>query len=389
MMWERVRELVEEQGCKVVLGARVESIRRSGGRAVTVVTRSVATEQADGGVPASGQTATASWPVDHLISSMPLSELVQAMDPPAPEEVRQAARALRYRDFLTVALVLPADRGFPDNWIYVHSEKVRVGRVQNFGSWSPDLVKQGRTCLGLEYFVFEGDDLWSAADEELVALGTCELETLGLVQPGDVEKGFVVRMPKAYPVYDAGYHLKVQAIREWLEAETPNVHPVGRNGMHRYNNQDHSMLTAMLTVEGLFGERFDTWAVNVESDYHEQQVGRQSGGCRRAAPVPVEPCRCRSGHEPRPMRGRVLGSPAGPELRPEAAGAAMPGVGPDVPGASGAPVTAGLGDVAEQAGLRRVAISPGGTAMTRRRAGRSCMRTKLPAGGLPRGSTSS
>ncbi len=294
MMWERVRELVEDQGCKVVLGARVESIRRSGGRAVTVVTRSVATEQADGGVSASGQDATASWPLDHLISSMPLSELVQAMDPPAPEEVRRAARALRYRDFLTVALVLPADRGFPDNWIYVHSEKVRVGRVQNFGSWSPDLVKQGRTCLGLEYFVFEADDLWSAADEELVALGTCELETLGLVQPGDVEKGFVVRMPKAYPVYDAGYHLKVQAIREWLEAETPNVHPVGRNGMHRYNNQDHSMLTAMLTVEGLYGERFDTWAVNVESDYHEQQVGRQSGGlpsggtgAGRAVPMPV------------------------------------------------------------------------------------------------------
>ena len=202
------------------------------------------------------------------------------------------------------------------------------GASQNFGSWSPDLVKQGRTCLGLEYFVFEGDDLWSAADEELVALGTCELETLGLVQPGDVEKGFVVRMPKAYPVYDAGYHLKVQAIREWLEAETPNVHPVGRNGMHRYNNQDHSMLTAMLTVEGLYGERFDTWAVNVESDYHEQQVGRQSGGLPSGGTGAGQPCRCRSGHEPRPMRGRVLGSPAGPELRPEAAGAAMPGVGP-------------------------------------------------------------
>ena len=295
MMWERARELVEDQGSKVLLGTRLESIRRCGGRAVTAVTRSVVAEEAGtAGAVASGATSTATWPFDHLISSMPLSELVQVMDPPAPEQVQQAAGALHYRDFLTVALVLPADRGFPDNWIYVHSEKVRVGRVQNFGSWSPDLVKQGRTCLGLEYFVFEGDALWSMADDDLVALGTRELATLGLVKPGDVEKGFVVRMPKAYPVYDAGYHLKVQAIREWLEAEAPNVHPIGRNGMHRYNNQDHSMLTAMLTVESLYGEPFDTWAVNVESGYHEEQVGRRSSGSPsggtgtgRAAPMPV------------------------------------------------------------------------------------------------------
>ena len=296
MMWESAQKLVEDQGSKVLLGTRLESVRRSGGRAVTAVTRSVAPHDAGAARAVAGDageaTATASWPFDHLISSMPLAELVQVMDPPAPEEVQQAARALRYRDFLTVALVLPAERGFPDNWIYVHSEKVRVGRVQNFGSWSPDLVKQGRTCLGLEYFVFEGDALWSMADDDLVALGIGELATLGLVQPDDVEKGFVVRMPKAYPVYDAGYHLKVQVIREWLEAETPNVHPIGRNGMHRYNNQDHSMLTAMLTVEGLYGEPFDTWAVNVESDYHEEQVGRQSSvspsrGAGRAVPTPV------------------------------------------------------------------------------------------------------
>ena len=295
MMWERAREIVEDQGSAVMLGTRLESILRSGGRAVAAVTRSVdAPETAEAPTPRAdrGQPTTRNWPFDHLISSMPLAELVQAMDPPAPQEILQAARALRHRDFLTVALVLPVERGFPDNWIYVHSEKVRVGRVQNFGSWSPDLVQQGRTCLGLEYFVFEGDALWSMADDELVALGTEELTTLGLVGAGDVEKGFVVRMAKAYPVYDAGYHLKVQAIREWLEAEAPNVHPVGRNGMHRYNNQDHSMLTAMLTVEGLYGDRFDTWAVNVESDYHEEQVGRRpsvppSGGTGRAVPTPV------------------------------------------------------------------------------------------------------
>jgi protoporphyrinogen oxidase len=153
-------------------------------------------------------------------------------------------------------------------------------------------VQEGRTCLGLEYFVFEGDDLWSMTDGDLVSLGTRELETLGLVRAGDVEKGYVVRMPKAYPVYDEGYDLRVQLIRDWLEAEMPNVHPVGRNGMHRYNNQDHSMMTAMLTVASLYGEPFDTWAVNVESEYHEEQLGRRSNGAGsglddtgRSAPV--------------------------------------------------------------------------------------------------------
>jgi protoporphyrinogen oxidase len=277
MMWEQARAFVEDHGSDVLLGTRLESIQRSGTRAVTALTRSHAAPTGVGG-PVGGDGATVSWPFDHLISSMPLSELVLVMDPPAPAEIRQAARDLRYRDFLTVALVLPAERGFPDNWIYVHSDKVRVGRVQNFGSWSRDLVQQAWTCLGLEYFVFEDDALWSMADEDLVALGATELETLGLIRPGDVEKGFVVRMPKAYPVYDAGYHLNVQAIRQWLEAEVPNVHPVGRNGMHRYNNQDHSMLTAMLTVAGLYGDHYDTWAVNVDADYHEQQVGRQASG---------------------------------------------------------------------------------------------------------------
>ncbi|MGA3216041.1 MAG: NAD(P)/FAD-dependent oxidoreductase [Acidimicrobiales bacterium] len=293
MMWERARELVEAQGSKVLFGTRLERIRRSDGRALQAVTRSVLSPERSGA--AAGEVGdVTTWPFDHLVSSMPLSDLVQAMDPPPPEHVLESARALRYRDFLTVALVLPAERGFPDNWIYVHSDKVRVGRVQNFGSWSRDLVKQGRTCLGLEYFVFEGDELWSTADDDLVALGKKELETLGLVRPGDVERGYVVRVEKAYPVYDDGYGEKLQAIRDWLKAEVPNVHPVGRNGMHRYNNQDHSMLTAMLTVEGLYGRPFNTWDVNVEADYHEQQVGNQPNasargtqGTGRSHPTPV------------------------------------------------------------------------------------------------------
>jgi protoporphyrinogen oxidase len=217
---------------------------------------------------------------------MPLSELVLAMDPPAPPAVRAAAEGLRYRDFLTVALVVPERFGFPDNWIYIHTPGVHVGRIQNFGAWSPFMVKDGRTCLGLEYFVNEGDPLWSSRDEDLVSLATDELLRIGLISdPSVVEVGYAVRIPKAYPTYDGTYKDNVDVIRDWLASEVPNVYPVGRNGMHRYNNQDHSMLTAMLTVENILtGSTHDVWSVNVEEDYHEQRAPGQHG-TGRAAPV--------------------------------------------------------------------------------------------------------
>ncbi len=182
-----------------------------------------------------------------------------------------AANALSYRDFLTVALVVPESAGFPDNWIYVHSPELQVGRIQNFASWSPFLVKEGRTCLGMEYFVFEGDETWSMPDDDLIALASKELAQLGLVPADQVERGFVVRMPKAYPFYDAHYKKNVDIMRGWLAEVAPNVHPVGRNGMHRYNNQDHSMYTALLTVQNMIdGASHDVWGVNVEEDYHEE-----------------------------------------------------------------------------------------------------------------------
>jgi protoporphyrinogen oxidase len=235
---------------------RVTGIHHRGGRAVAVTaeTEGVAT----------------TYEADHVISSMPLGALVRSMDPPAPPEVVAAADGLRYRDFLTIALVVPEEAGFPDNWIYVHSPDVRLGRIQNFGSWSPYLVKDGRTCLGLEYFVFEGDDLWVSSDADLVELGKRELQTLGLVEADKVEAGYVIRMPKAYPMYDDVYKGHVETMREWLEANVANVHPVGRNGMHRYNNQDHSMYTAMLSVDNIFGADHDIWNVNVEAEYHEE-----------------------------------------------------------------------------------------------------------------------
>ena len=277
MMWERCRDLVTDAGTDVLMRTEVTSIRRVGGRAVSVLAQS-----ASGG--------SRELPATAVISSMPLSALVRAFDPPVPAEVRRAADDLSYRDFLTVALVVPEEDGFPDNWIYIHDRGVQVGRIQNFGSWSPYLVKQGRTCLGLEYFVFEGDEMWTKADDDLIAQGTDELARLGLVERDKVEAGYVVRMPKAYPYYDADYAANVDTIRAWLAANVPNVYPVGRNGMHRYNNQDHSMYTAMLTVENLLGANHDVWSVNVEEEYHEanetptgpELVGSGTG---RAAPV--------------------------------------------------------------------------------------------------------
>jgi protoporphyrinogen oxidase len=283
MMWERCSELVESRGGEVLTSSPVSKIYRRHGGAYAV-SYSIGAYSNRG--QSNGEAAETVVEASHVISSMPYSALVRAMDPPAPAEILSAADDLHYRDFLTVALVVPEKAGFPDNWIYVHYPGVKVGRIQNFGSWSPYMVKEGRTCLGLEYFVFEGDDVWEMDDESLVALGTDELSRLGLVDSSQVERGFVVRMPKAYPVYDEGYQAAVEKIKAWLESEVPNVHAVGRNGMHKYNNQDHSMYTAMLTVENIVqGSHHDIWSVNVEEEYHEEKAGTTEAGTGRSAPV--------------------------------------------------------------------------------------------------------
>ena len=265
MMWEICADKVKAAGGTVEMQARLTTIHVEHGRATKV---SYAQD---------GTTHTV--PAAHVISTMPMRELVHTIDPPPPAEVLAAADDLHYRDYLTVALVVPQSRSFPDNWIYIHATDVEVGRIQNYGSWSPYLVKDGRTCLGLEYFVFEGDAMWNMADDDLIALGSKELIHLGLAAEGDVERGYVVRVPKAYPYYDFAYKDNVDTIRKWIEAEAPNIHPVGRNGMHKYNNQDHSMYTALLTVENIGGADHDVWTVNVEEEYHE------SGSTGRDAPV--------------------------------------------------------------------------------------------------------
>ena len=271
-MWEVCTEKVSAAGSDVLMETRVERITHADGKANTVYAR------------AKDGTAL-EFPADEIVSSMPFPQLLRSMDPQPPAPVLAAADDLGFRDFLTVALVVPEAAGFPDNWIYIHSPDVKVGRIQNFGSWSPYLVKDGNTCLGLEYFVFEGDDLWTSSDEDLIERGKRELAILGLVDPALVEKGYVVRQPKAYPVYDDVYTEKVAVLNDWINANTPNVHPVGRNGMHKYNNQDHSMLTAMLTVDNILGKGpHDIWSVNVDEDYHEES-GSGSSGTGREAPV--------------------------------------------------------------------------------------------------------
>ncbi|MCL6091818.1 MAG: NAD(P)/FAD-dependent oxidoreductase [Actinobacteria bacterium] len=262
MMWEACRAKVEAAGCQVLTATEVVGVLRQGRRAVEVV--------AQAGPLMRHYRASA------LISSMPLPCLVKALVPPPPEGVLAAADALAYRDHLTVVLVVPEEGSFPDNWVYVHDPAVRVGRVQNFGRWSPWMLKGGRTTLGLEYFVSQKDTMWSLPDEELVAEAKREVGLIGLVDPGVVEAGFVVRTPGAYPYYDAGYKANVSIVRGWLEDNVPNVQPVGRSGMHRYNNQDHSMYTAMLAVDNLLGAAHDVWSASVEEGYQEEMKSGMS-----------------------------------------------------------------------------------------------------------------
>jgi protoporphyrinogen oxidase len=276
MMWERCRDLVEAAGSKVLFDTRVVRIDRRDGQAVAVVAENNGVET--------------TYDCTHVISSMPLPHLLRGMDPPVPDQVAAAADDLGFRDFLSVALVVPADKvAWNDNWIYIHAPEVKTMRVQNFGSWSPYMVAEGWNVLGLEYTVDEGDEWWNAADEDLIEKGKQELEALGLMRAADVDAGYVVRMPKAYPVYDDVYEQNVDTLRQWLAAETTNVYPVGRNGMHRYNNQDHSMYTAMLSVENIFGADHDVWSVNVEEEYHEEKAGGATGSAGTGRDAPIIP----------------------------------------------------------------------------------------------------
>jgi protoporphyrinogen oxidase len=256
-MWEACRDRVIAMGNRVMMRHYVTAIELTNGVATGVRVRTPDGERR--------------LPSDHIISTMPLRSLVRAFAPAAPAPIREAADGLKYRDFLVVALVLKRDALFADNWIYIHTPGVKVGRIQNFNNWSAAMVPEpGKTCLGLEYFCFKGDGLWESDDAALIAQAGQELEKLGLARVSDVVDGTVVRMPKAYPIYDASYRQQLDTVRSFIDP-IGNLHTVGRNGMHKYNNQDHSMLTAMMTVWNMRGASHDIWEVNTDFEYHEEQ----------------------------------------------------------------------------------------------------------------------
>ena len=258
MMWNAVAREIQQQGT-VRLSCEVTAMRRTGLCVDGIVVSTGGREEF--------------IPGTHFISSMPVTELVQKLSPPPPVPVLEAAGRLSYRDFLTVCLIVDRPHLFPDNWIYVHSPEVKVGRIQNFKNWSPDMVPDpGKTSLGLEYFCTEGDALWSLSDGELVELGKRELERIGLARMADVEDGCVFRVPKAYPIYDADYRDCLATVRQFVDS-LQNLQSIGRNGLHRYDNQDHAMLTGLLAVRNLaLGERNDLWSVNVDPEYHEEDA---------------------------------------------------------------------------------------------------------------------
>jgi len=261
MMWEAVTDRVLERGGEVRTRSRVDKVHWSGNR----VTEIDVVEW-----DALGRERHYGFEADHFINTMALRDLIASFDPPPPEAVRAAAERLRYRDFLIVTLVLNRADPFPDNWIYVHSPAVRVGRIQNFRAWSKEMVPSDhQSSIGMEYFCNQHDDLWCLSDDELIEKAAQELEQLGLASIGDVEDGTVIRQLKAYPVYDGAYREALDTIADWLRT-FENFQTVGRNGLHRYNNQDHSMLTAMLAARNILGESHNVWEVNVERSYHEE-----------------------------------------------------------------------------------------------------------------------
>ncbi len=275
MMWEKCEELVAGYGSPTLKGIKVEKIKHRHGRVECVSGRTETGERLE-------------FEGSHFVSTMPLRELVEAMDPQPPEKVVQAAKGLRYRDYLTVVLVVNRESVFPDNWIYIHSPEVKMGRMQNYKNWSPYMVPNpSRTSLGLEYFLWDKDEEWTWSNDRLIELGVRECAQIGLIHPREVEDGTVVRMEKAYPVYDHQYQDYVQTIRQYLETLT-NLQTIGRNGLHRYNNQDHSMVTGVYAARNIMGGTHDVWAVNTEKEYHEEGRSTPVSAGDRMVPARVQ-----------------------------------------------------------------------------------------------------
>ncbi len=275
MMWERCQQILDSKGSPVHLETRVTRVEHDGKNVTQVIAKR------------GEETLTLS--ADSYVSSMPVTALVRCMDPAPPQPVREAAKGLKYRDFLIVPLVINLEKIFPDNWIYIHSPQFRVGRIQNFKNWSMAMVPDtSKTCVGMEYFCSEGDDLWEMSEAELIELASQEIVGLGLVPSLKyVEDGTIIRQKKAYPVYDGEYRQHLDVIQQYLQ-QFDNLQTVGRNGMHRYNNQDHSMLTGLLAAKNILGETHDLWNVNVERSYHEDFTPEQWEKARADLKKPLE-----------------------------------------------------------------------------------------------------
>jgi protoporphyrinogen oxidase len=289
MMWEECAARIREMGGEILMGRSVERCRRHADGSWEVIAHGAA-----------GETSVVYG--DHLISTTAIRDLSAMLEPRPQEKTAQAAQGLRYRDFLTVALITKDRLSLPDNWIYVHDPTVKVGRIQNFKSWSPELVPdKNLACYGLEYFCFEGDGVWKTPDADLIRLASQEMQQLGLLNTRDVLDGCVVRQRKAYPVYDDDYKSNVQTFAAEVEQKYPTLHLIGRNGMHKYNNQDHAMMTAMLTAKNIVaGQKlYDVWEVNGDAEYHESGSAGQEEAASGVRMVPTrvvaeEPAKARA-----------------------------------------------------------------------------------------------
>ncbi|MFO7554070.1 MAG: NAD(P)/FAD-dependent oxidoreductase [Desulfobacterales bacterium] len=261
MMWQRFREAIEANGGEVRLDSEAVCLRHDNGRIVSVLYKR------------NGETAEI--PSEHVISSIPITRLADMLDPGPPDNVLEAAKKLSYRAFIIVMLILDKKDLFPDQWIYIHSPEVKVGRIQNFKNWSGAMVPDSeKTSIGMEYFCNVGDETWKKPDTELADMAARELAELGLAEAGDVTDNLVVRQPYAYPVYDRDYDRHLRVVRDYLET-IDNLQTVGRNGMHRYNNMDHSMQTGIMAAQNVMGANYDLWRINEENEYIEEDKEKQ------------------------------------------------------------------------------------------------------------------
>jgi protoporphyrinogen oxidase len=271
MMWERCQQILEQKGSLTHLNTEVKRIKHKAFHVTKVL--------------ASNGNQSLELKGEYFVNSMPLALLVHRLEPLPPAEVLEAAMGLKYRDFLIVTLIIKKKALFPDNWLYIHSPEFQVGRIQNFKNWSPWMVPdQTKTCLGMEYFCSQGDELWELEDKDLLELASAELAELGLgAEESDVEDGCVIRQRKAYPVYDGEYKQNLNVIKTYL-SQFDNLQTIGRNGMHRYNNQDHSMLTALLAAKNIVGENHEIWSINVDRSYHENFTDKEWKQRQTASP---------------------------------------------------------------------------------------------------------